>query len=209
MNDQNREDSHLPPLTPDGDPLIVSSGNEINHTINSSPNIIPRRTCLVYYPKKSVSNLLILVVFILFVIYLIYEIVLACYNCGFEKTNLTWIRASFFLNIPWILFIFIYILTIYNKPIQLHPITILVVHIIPILTLFLHFYFFFIAFTFEKSELHEIQIALNNQSTVRLLPCPRIYYQQVFVIKIIDYCFPVIATCIFLVYYYRETILKS
>ena len=113
-----------------------------------------------------------------------YEIVLAGYNYVLENSNLGWIRASFFLNIPWVLCIFIYIRIMFKKN-KLPSIGDFIL-IILLYVIFFFKYFIFCGCYGEIGELQEIRTVLNNSTAMALLTCSTGHYRRVFGIKIVN-----------------------
>lgn len=96
MNDQRREVIFLFQSLPYADLLFVLAPDKSDYSMDSIPSFL-------------ISS---------FLIYLIHQIVLACYNCEYEKNNLVWIHIYFFMNIPFIVDIIIYIKIILEKKIK-------------------------------------------------------------------------------------------
>jgi hypothetical protein len=198
MDDQNKMVTDMSQPSSYVDPPETLSRDEINQEENVGPNVISRRTRLHYCFDKLVFDWVLSFVFFLLLIYLIYILVLAYYNCEFDNIKLGWIRASIFLNVPFLLAILIDICAMYKQNDGLRYL--IFVGIVLIYTFFSVIYTLCIAVSFELTELKEIRTALNNETYLNLLPCSKIYYQQMFVTRIINYFFP-IATIDFLYYY--------
>ena len=174
---------------PYADPLVILNANNINHPIN--PTLVPRRTRLHYICENFIkfSRLLIHSLPVLvFLLFLIYQITLACYNCGLENSNLGWIRASFFLNIPFVLCVFIYFgvrLKQKKLPSVIHVLAIIVYYMLCSFS-----YTLILGIYFEIDELKQIRSALDNATAVELLPCPVNHYKHVYGMKIASLCSP-------------------
>jgi ABC-type sulfate transport system permease component len=124
---------------------------------------------------------------------MIYQIVLACYNCSFEDTNLGWIRTSFFLNIPFVLTVCIYIIeNIKTKkiPSLTHFRTTVVIY-----SLLFFLYLVDLGIYFEVDELKMIRKALGN-ATMR---SSTNYYENVYGLKISQYSF-MFFSCLFILF---------
>ncbi len=186
MTNQRQEVSSISPSPPYADPPTILAPNDTHYTIDRVSLAVPSQTGLEkYFPSF---------LFFIFLFYMIYQIVLACYNCSFEDTNLGWIRASFFLNIPFVLAICIYI--IYNiKTKKIPSFTDFRTTVVIYISIFL-FYLFDIGIYFEVDELKQIRKTLENATVISFLPCSTNYYENVYGLKISQYSF--ILLCLFL-----------
>jgi hypothetical protein len=188
MTDQRREVSYISPSPPYADPLTILAPTDTYYTIDRISLPVPStsQTGL----EKYVSSFL----FFVFFFYMIYHIVLACFNCSLEDTNLGWIRASFFLNIPFVLAVCIYIIH-YIKTKKIPSLTHFRTTIIIYISVFL-FYFFEGGIYAEIDELKMIRKTLENATVISSLPCSTNYYENVYGLKISQYSF--IILCLFL-----------
>jgi hypothetical protein len=188
MTNQGRE--YISPSLPYVDPVRILAPNETYSTIERVSLVVPSQTRF----KKYFSSFL----FVIFLFYLIIQIILACYNCSFEYTNINWIRASFFLNIPFVFAVCIYIIrNIQTKKILSFTdfeITIM------IYSLFFLFYLIGMGIYFEIDQLKQIQKTLGNTTIINFLPCSTNYYENIFRLKISQYFFIIICSffsCLF------------
>jgi hypothetical protein len=188
MTDQRREVSYISPSPPYADPLTILAPTDTYYTIDRISLPVPStsQTGL----EKYVPSFL----FFVFFFYMIYQIVLACFNCSFEDTDLGWIRASFFLNIPFVLAVCIYI--IHNIKTKKIPSLTHFRTTVFIYSLLLLFYLLDMGINFEVDELKMIRKALGNATVISSLPCSTNYYENVYGLKISQYSF--ILLCLFL-----------
>ncbi|CAF1286584.1 unnamed protein product [Rotaria sp. Silwood1] len=97
------------------DPIIVLSPPTINSSVNAVGNQHLPKTRLHYIWERFIKFLnYILPSFIIFVllVFTIYQIALAGYNCRLPDTNIGWIRAALFMNIPFVLGVLCYIVVL-------------------------------------------------------------------------------------------------
>jgi hypothetical protein len=180
MSNQQREASYESPLepTPYADPRTILSANGINSSNNQVSAVVPQPTIL----EKCFASFL----FIVFVSYMIFQIILAGFNCPLPDSNLGWIRASFFLNIPYVFFLLIYIIQriITKKFSSLNDFRNTFLVYISYFTL----YELVLGISFEAGELHTIRKILSNATAINMLPCSTAYYENIFRLKISQYC---------------------
>lgn len=111
MNNERKETNSIYSSPPYADLFIILNGN--NSIVNSQLPLIKNRSRLHYlygYFLRCVQISMRIFPIFVFLAFPTYQVVLACYNCRLEDTNLGWIRAAFFLNIPFILGVFIYLI---------------------------------------------------------------------------------------------------
>ena len=139
---------------------------------------------------KFVEHFIPSVFIVVLLLFAIYQIALACYNCRLENTNLSWIRASFFLNLPFVLGVFLYIFKtmMAKKPLSFPDVT----SIAKCYTFPFFWYSCCIGLFFETVEATKILRALENATALDLLPCPSRHYRHVLGMKIANWCSPVI-----------------
>ncbi|CAF4951890.1 unnamed protein product, partial [Rotaria sp. Silwood1] len=175
------------------DPIIVLSPPTINSSVNTVGNRNLPKTRLHYIWERFIKFLnYILPSFIIFVllVFTIYQIVLAGYNCRLPDTDIGWIRAALFMNIPFVLGVLCYIVFLLvqkKSPTYSH------------IRLMAYSYFYIIIyhafidgwFLFSGYQIYEVRKALNNATLLASLPCTESYYRQVFGVMIAHYVSPV------------------
>lgn len=194
MNIERQETNFVYSSPPYADPLVILNRNNTN-----SPIIqiylpwIPENNRLYYFCDnflKYVQILIRLFPTLVFLLFSIYQVVLACYNCTLEDSDLGWIRASFFLNIPFISGVFIYIIIIFSsKKMPTFD------HFTMMITTYIGIYFhytYFLGIYGEVDEMKTIHVALKNSTIADMLPCPINHYRRVFGMKIASFCSPVL-----------------
>ena len=173
MADQRQEVSHQSQPPPYADPLsILVPPNSI---VDQVPLVVPPQNGL----KKYFPSLLLFI----FLFYMITQIVFACFsNCSLPNTNLRWIRASFFLNIPAVLILCIRFIQNYKR----RKISSLLdfANTIMLYSIFFGGYLMFYGIVPEVKELMMIQNVLGNTTVISLLPCSTSYYENMFRLKI-------------------------
>ncbi len=171
--------------TPYDEHVIISPSND-NISIQASP-------------FKSVLDQLIktylpLFFILIFLLYLLYQIILAGFNCRVEDSNLSWIRASFFLNIPFLLAAIFIIIKKWKKKKSLlfaeftHSIILLY-------AIFFIVYWIVLGIWKEIVELQKIGNVLANATNVSL-PCSMNYYEHVYYLEISFYQIDRMSDCL-------------
>jgi hypothetical protein len=188
MNVERKEMNLLCSSSPYVDPVVFLDGNNINDSGNSNSHKTRLDYSLDYF-KKFVRTLIALFLILVLLLFSTYQIILGCFNCGFGITNLGWIRASFFLNIPFVLSIFIYIVIRIRKKVM--PSLSEVFAFVLIYMGFFGFYKYFVGIYGEFNEFLKIEAVLNSGTVVNF-PCPMSYYHQVYVIMIVTWCIPLL-----------------
>ena len=178
MADQRREVSHQsPPPPPYADPLTILAPHR--PIVNQVSPVVPSKSGLgIYFP----SFLLFL-----FVSYMILQIVFACFfNCSLPNTNLGWIRASFFLNIPAVLILCICFIQNHKRK-KIYSCNSFLITVLLYSGCFVC-YLIIIGIYFEIDELKAIRKVLEN-TTITSLPCSTSYYENIFRLKLSQHIF--------------------
>ncbi|CAF3855583.1 unnamed protein product [Rotaria sp. Silwood1] len=175
------------------DPIIVLSPPTINSSVNAVGNQHLPKTRLHYIWERFIKFLnYILPSFIIFVllVFTIYQIALAGYNCRLPDTNIGWIRAALFMNIPFVLGVLCYIvvLLVQKKSPTYSHIQLMAYNYFYILI----YHAYIDRFFFNSGyQMNDVRKALNNATLLASLPCTESYYRQVFGVMIAHYVSPV------------------
>lgn len=189
MNSQSESVSFLGISMGSNDPIHALIGYNHSNSTNEASTGLPPQThfCKFYqYFMELLEHILPIFLILIFLLFLVYEVVIACYDCGFEHNNLGWIRASFFINIPFLFGISI------HTAIKLKTRTVVLKDVFSMIILYMLFVFFYsvsLGFYFEYLELDQIGNALNNVTHVESLPCSVNYYQQIICLKFFNWIF--------------------
>lgn len=173
MADQRRDVSCQSAIPPYADPRTVLVSIPIHFTVNQVPVAVPSQTGL----GKFLPSFLL----VFFLLYMIYQIILAGFNCTLESTNLGWIRASFFLNIPFLLTACIYLIR--NCVKKKLPSLFSLWLIISLHSAIFINYVLLMGIYFEVDELKKIKGALRNATVTDPLPCSTNYYENVLMLR--------------------------
>ncbi|CAF1422245.1 unnamed protein product [Adineta ricciae] len=181
---------------PYADMIGILSPRVYDTSIHHVTHERPSRTsspCFIKYCDRLIKIILILGL----LLFSIPQIILACFNCPLTYENLGWIRASLFMNVPFVLGIFIFLIRKLIRrewPLYFHIVQMAVAYVcVPGWHLFIDL------FIFTGAEMNDIRVTLQNKKAVMLLSCPERYYQCVFGMIIMQCVFPivlVIVSCI-------------
>jgi hypothetical protein len=189
MNDKRKDIVYMSvSSSPYADPVTILPSNDIiSIKSNSLASLIK-----IYHP---------LFLIIIFLLYLLYQIILAGFNCRLEESNLSWIRSSFFLNIPFLL-VGIFIIVRYWKKEKSLLFVKFTHFIILSYVIFFFLYWISLAINREVDELKKIGNVLKYATNFSVFPCSKNYYNHVYYLKISHFCSVIIFPVLFILYGY-------
>lgn len=202
MDDARGEINVIRLSQPYVDPIAVLDGNYSTKLASSSNHNQTQLNHFDNYYLKLIRILITLILILIFLPYSIYEIVLGCYNCPIETSNLPWIRASFLLNIPLVLTLFIYIFLKLTRKSMINFNDFLLIIIIYISITFSFSIFF--AIPFQVDELIQLNDLLYHTVDRHFLICSINHYRQVFGMMIMNLCSPVLLIIAIYIYLYTN-----
>lgn len=138
---------------------------------------------------------------------------MGCFSCPLPDSNLGWIRAAFFLNIPWVLILCIYLIRKVRAK-EIPPFKDFYMALNIYLSCFA-FYLLNVGVYFEVGELNIIQTTLKNATVIDSLPCSVFYYETAFRFRLSQYCLliilllPYVFLCFALLWMYLENFVKQ
>jgi hypothetical protein len=159
---------------------------------SSPPKTRLHLICELFTKCLHVSIKYILIVILL--LFSTYQIALACYKCPLNGIDLNWIWASLFMNIPFALGVFSFVVfkLIHHKlPSYLNIAWIAVAYLyVPAWHLVIDW------FIITGMEMNNIRVTLQNKTGVTLLSCSERHYRHLFGFMIAQCVYPVF--CLFL-----------